>query len=149
MSPTGEPQPPGYWLYVMAGRLVHAGFGIGTIHSLVVVAAVASAVAAGLAAVAGRDLGGRGSGWPQAWWWPPVRSPGSADRSWPPTPSIWWACAGLIILAWRARPGSWHGLAAAVALGLLAGFRQSVVESFAVLVLIAVVASTRRWSRRP
>ncbi len=31
----------------------------------------------------------------------------------------------LIILAWRARPGSWHGVGAVVALGLLAGFRQS------------------------
>ena len=54
----GQPQPPGYWLYVVAGRFVHQVSGLGTIHSLVLVAAVASAAAAGLTAVAGRDLGG-------------------------------------------------------------------------------------------
>ena len=50
-------------------------------------------------------------------------------------------CSLLLILAWRARPGSWHGVAAVVALGLLAGFRQSMIQSFAVLALIPVVAS--------
>ena len=49
----GEPQPPGYWLYVVSGRLLHQVTGLGTIHSLVVVAAVASAAAAGLTVVAG------------------------------------------------------------------------------------------------
>ncbi|HWD52059.1 MAG TPA: hypothetical protein VG412_06645, partial [Acidimicrobiales bacterium] len=49
----GRPQPPGYWLYVEAARLVKSISGLGTIHSLVVVAAVASAAAAGLAVVAG------------------------------------------------------------------------------------------------
>src|SRR5664280_1218647 len=53
----GRPQPPGYFLYVVAGRLVHAT-GIGTVHSLVLVSAAASAVAAGAVVVAGRDLGG-------------------------------------------------------------------------------------------
>ena len=54
------------------------------------------------------------------------------------------ACSLLIILAWRARPGQLARVGAAVALGLLAGFRQSIVQSFALLALIAVVASTRR-----
>src|SRR5664280_3187129 len=58
----GSPQPPGYWLYVEAGRAVRALSGLGTIHSLVVVAAVASAFGVGLAVVAGRDLGGRWTG---------------------------------------------------------------------------------------
>jgi hypothetical protein len=56
------------------------------------------------------------------------------------------ACALLVILAWRAHPGSWHGLAAVTSLALLAGFRQSIVLAFGLLVLVAVVASTRRWS---
>ena len=47
----GQPQPPGYWLYVVAGRLIHRVTGLGTIHSLVLVAALASAAAAGLTAV--------------------------------------------------------------------------------------------------
>ena len=54
----GQPQPPGYWLYVMSGRLIHQVSGLGTIHSLVLGAALASAAAAGLTTVAGRDLGG-------------------------------------------------------------------------------------------
>jgi hypothetical protein len=41
----GRPQPPGYWLYVTAGRLVH-GTGLGTVDSLVLVSALASALAA-------------------------------------------------------------------------------------------------------
>ncbi len=143
----GRPQPPGYWLYVMAGRLVHAVTGVGTIHSLVLVAALASALAAGLTVVAGRDLGGPWVGvaaglvvatCPFAWFSGSIVATYSFDLV---------ACPLLIILAWRARPGSWHGLAAAVALGLLTGFRQSIIESFAVLALIAVVASTRRWSQ--
>ena len=143
----GQPQPPGYWLYVMAGRVVHTATGLGTIHSLVLVAALASAVAAGLTVVAGRDLGGWWVGLaagvvvatcPFAWFSGSIVATYSFDMV---------ACPLLIVLAWRARPGSWHGVAAAVALGLLAGFRQSIVESFAVLALIAVVASTRRWSQ--
>jgi hypothetical protein len=53
----------------------------------------------------------------------------------------------LIVLAWRARPNSWHGVAAVAALGVLGGFRQSLLTAFALLALIAVIGSTRRWSR--
>ena len=143
----GRPQPPGYWLYVEAGRLVSAVGGRGTITSLVLVAAVASAVGAGLAVVAGRDLGG---------WWMGTATGVLVATS----PFVWFtgsmvatysfdllACCLLIILAWRARPGSWHGVAAFAALGLLAGFRQSMVEAFALLVLVPVVVSTRTWQR--
>ena len=143
----GQPQPPGYWLYVVAGRFVHLVSGLGTIRSLVVVAAVASAAAAGLTAVAGRDLGGPWVGaaaglvvatCPFAWFSGSIVATYSFDMV---------GCSLLIILAWRARPGSWHGVAAVVALGLLCGFRQSMAQSFALLALIPVVASTRRWSR--
>src|SRR3984957_7235140 len=143
----GQPQPPGYWLYVISGRLIHQLTGLGTIHSLVLVAAVASAVAAGLTTVAGTDLGGRWVGvaagavvatCPFAWFSGSIVATYSFDMV---------GCSLLVILAWRARPGSWHGIAAVVALGVLAGFRQSMVQSFAVLALIPVVASTRRWGQ--
>jgi hypothetical protein len=143
----GRPQPPGYWLYVEAARLVKSISGLGTIHSLVVVAAVASAAAAGLAVVAGGDLGGRWTGMaagvivassPFTWFSGSIVSTYSFD-----------AVAGslLIILAWRARPGSWHGVGAIVALGLLAGFRPSSVQAFAILTILAIVGSTRGWGR--
>ena len=143
----GEPQPPGYWLYVESGRLVAHLTGLGTVHSLVVVAALASALGAGLTSVAGRDLGGWWVGLaagiviatsPFAWFSGSVVATYSFDMV---------ACPLLIILAWRARPGTWHGVAAAGALGVLAGFRQSILQSFLILALIAVVGSTRRWPR--
>jgi len=143
----GKPQPPGYWLYVESGRLVGHLTGLGAVHSLVVVAALASALGAGLTAVAGRDLGG---------WWVGLAAGCVVAAS----PFTWFsgsivatysfdmvACSLLVILAWRARPGSWHGVAAVGALGLLVGFRQSIIQSFAVLALIAVVGSTRRWGQ--
>jgi 4-amino-4-deoxy-L-arabinose transferase-like glycosyltransferase len=140
----GRPQPPGYWLYVEAGRLVHAT-GLSTVDSLVLVAALASALAAGLVVVAGRDLGGRWVGLaaglvvatsPFAWFSGSVISTYSFDLAVAPL---------LMILAWRARPGSWHGAAALVALGLAAGFRQSVILSFALVALVAVTGSVRRF----
>lgn len=143
----GQPQPPGYWLYVVTGRWVQRVTGLGTVHSLVVVAALASAAAVGLTAVAGRDLGGRWTGAaagllvatsPFAWFSGSIVATYSFDMV---------TCALLIILAWRARPGSRHGLWAVVALGLLGGFRQSDLEAFALVALVAVVASTRTWAR--
>jgi len=144
----GQPQPPGYWLYVEAGRFFHRAFGTGTVHSLVLVAALASAAGAGLTAVAGRDLGG---------WWVGVAAAAVVATS----PFAWFAgsmaatysfdlMAGplLIILAWRARPGSWHGVGAMVALGVMAGFRPSIIQAFLILALVAVAGSTRRWGRR-
>ncbi len=139
----GRPQPPGYFLYVGAGRLVHS-FGPGTIGSLVLVSALASAIAAGLVVVAGRDLGGRWVGLaagllvatsPFAWFSGSIVSTYSFDLMIGPL---------LIILAWRARPHSWHGAAALGALGLLAGFRQSELQTFALLALLALVGSVRR-----
>ncbi len=143
----GRPQPPGYFLYVVAGNIGHALFGLSGVTSLVVVAAVASAAAAGLTTVAGRDLGGRFTGTaaglliatcPFVWFSGSIVATYSFDAL---------GCALLIILAWRARPGSWHGVGAAVALGLLVGCRQSMIESFLLLALVAVAASTRTWRR--
>ena len=143
----GQPQPPGYWLYVEVGRLVKAVAGLSTIHSLVVVSAIASAAGAGLAVAAGRDLGGRWMGIatgvivassPFVWFSGSIVATYSFDTV---------AGSLLIILAWRARPGSWHGVWAVVALGLLTGFRQSIVSAFAILAILAIAGSTRRWGR--
>jgi hypothetical protein len=143
----GQPQPPGYWLYVETARALHVVVGAGTIASLVIVAALASALAVGLTAVAGRDLGGPWVGLaagalvatsPFAWFSGSIVATYSFDMA---------ACSLLIIMAWRARPGSWHGMGAVAAFGLLAGFRQSIVMAFALLALLAVIGSTRRWSR--
>ena len=81
------------------------------------VSALASALASGLVVVAGRDLGGRWVGLaagvlvatsPFAWFSGSIVSTYSFDLVLSPL---------LIILAWRARPHSWHGAAALVALG--------------------------------
>lgn len=141
----GLPQPPGYWLYVAVGRLIHETTDAGVIHSLVLLAALASAAGAGLTVVAGRDLGRRWVGLaagvvvatsPFAWFSGSIAATYSFDLL---------ACAALLILAWRARPGSLHGVAAVVVLGFLAGFRPSIIQSFALLACIAVAGSTRRW----
>ncbi len=140
----GRPQPPGYWLYVTSGRLVHSLFGLGVVHSLVLVAALASAAAAGATTLAGRDLGGTWVGvaagafmasCPFVWFSGSVVATYSFDAL---------ACALLVDLAWRARPGSWHGIAAAAAFGLLVGYRPSIAQSFVLLAVIPVVAATRR-----
>ncbi len=143
----GQPQPPGYWLYVEAGRWVARLTGLGAIHSMVLISAVASAAAVGWTAVAGRAMGGR---------WLGVAAGAVVATS----PFVWFsgsivatysfdalACALLMVLAWDARPGSWHGLWAVVALGLLTGFRQSIIQAFAILALLAVVGSTRTVGR--
>ncbi len=143
----GLPQPPGYWLYVSAGRLLVDVGGIGTVRALVLIAALASAAGAGLTALAGSDLGGRFVGLaaglvvatsPFAWFSGAVVATYSFDLL---------ACALLLVLAWRARPGSWHGVWAIAALGLLTGFRQSIMQSFALLALVAIAGSTRTWRR--
>jgi hypothetical protein len=143
----GEPQPPGYWLYVEAGRGLHVLAGISTVQALVLVAALASALGVGFTAAAGRALGG---------WWVGVAAGALVATS----PFVWFsgstvatysfdmlACAVMILLAWDARPDSFHGIAAVIALGLLSGFRQSVVADCALVALVAVVASTRSWGR--
>jgi len=139
----GRPQPPGYFLYVVAGRLIHA-IGPGVVDSLVVVSAVASGIAVGLVVVAGRDLGGRWVGLaaglvvatsPFAWFSGSIVATYSFDLLITPL---------LIILAWRARPHSWHGAAALVSLGLAAGFRQSTFQAFVLLAALAVAGSVRR-----
>ena len=143
----GQPQPPGYWLYVESGRFLHSVTGMGAVASLVLMSALGSALAVGLTAVAGRDLGGHWVGLvagivvalsPFAWFNGSIVATYSFDMV---------GCALLVVLAWRAHPNSWHGVYAVGALGVLAGFRQSVVTAFALLALVAVIGSTRRPGR--
>ena len=64
----GRPQPPGYWLYVAAGRLIHAS-GLGTVESLVLVSAAGLGTGRG-SGRGGRSRSGRALGRPggRAWW---------------------------------------------------------------------------------
>ncbi|HXQ62037.1 MAG TPA: hypothetical protein VN796_06870 [Acidimicrobiales bacterium] len=139
----GSPPAPGSWLYVAAGHAVHVVTGLSPVHSLVLLAAVASAGAAALTCVAGTILGGRWVGIaaggivasaPVAWFAGSTVSPYSVDA---------FLAALLVVLARRARPDRAHGLIAVGALGLGAGVRLSVVPEFCLLAVIAVVASTR------
>ena len=145
----GAPHPPGYWLYVATGHAIHAVTGLGAASSLVLVAALASAAAAALTCAAGMAFGG---------WWVGLAA-GALVAS---TPVSWFAgstvstysfdalvAALLVLLAIRARPGSAHGLAAVVTLGLMTGFRPSIAPMFLLLALVAVLGSTRgirRWA---
>jgi hypothetical protein len=137
----GAPGAPGYWLYVAAGHAVHVVTGLSPVHSLVLLAALASAGAAALTCVVGTDLGGRWVG----------LAAGALVAS---APVSWFAGATVatysfdalvgalvVVLAHRARPYGAHGVAAVVGLG--AGFRPWVVPLFALLAAIAVVASVR------
>jgi len=128
---------------VAAGHAIHVVTGAGTVHSLVVLAALTSAVAAGLACVAGTSLGGRWVGIaagalvasaPVSWFAGATVSTYSIDA---------FLASLLVVLARRARPYRAHGVVAVLALGFGAGVRLSVVPAFALLVAIAVVASVR------
>ena len=54
-----HPVPPGYWLYVTLGHALHVTTGLGTVQSLVLLTALASAAAGALTAVGGTLLAGR------------------------------------------------------------------------------------------
>lgn len=138
-----SPAAPGSWLYVAAGHALHVVSGLSPVHSLVLLAALISAGAAGLTSVAGTVLGGRFVGLaagalvasaPVSWFAGSTVSTYSIDAL---------VAALLVILARRAHPGSAHGAVALAALGLGAGVRLSVVPAFALLAAIAVVASVR------
>ncbi len=139
----GTPPAPGSWLYVAAGHAVRVVTGLSPVHSLVLVAALLSAAAAGLTCAAGTAIGGRFVGVaagglvasaPVSWFAGATVSTYSVDA---------FAAALLIILARRARPYGAHGVVAVLALGLAAGVRLSVLPAFVLLAAIAVVASVR------
>ena len=142
-----SPHAPGYWLYVEAGRFVRALTPLDAAHSMVVLAALASAATVGVTYLVGRDLAGRLVGIlaaaflivsPQMWFYGAVVGTYAFDAL---------ACALLILLAVRAQPGTRHGIAAAIVLALATGFRQSAIFLLAPLALVPVVRSGLRLRR--
>jgi hypothetical protein len=139
----GAPPAPGSWLYVAVGHAVHVVTGLSAVHSLVLLAALASAGTAALTCVVGTAFGGR---------WVGIASAGlvaSAPVSWFAGSTVsaygFDALVGalLIVLARRARPYRAHGVLAALILTLGAGARLSILPAFLLLAAIAVVASVR------
>lgn len=142
-----SPHPPGYYLYVLSGRLVRVTTPLSGSRSLQVVAAIAAAATVGLAYLLGREMSGR---------WLGLATAGFLLTS----PFLWFygvsvatysfdalLSVGLLLLACRARPGSWHPVAAALVLGLGAGLRQTSLILLAPIVLVAAgrgVRSVRR-----
>ncbi|MGH9181812.1 MAG: hypothetical protein ACRDY5_08875, partial [Acidimicrobiales bacterium] len=142
-----SPHAPGYWLYIGAGRLVEAVSPLGAHDSLVACAALAAGGAVALADVLGREMGGRWLG-----------TAAAAVLLTSPFLLFYGSSVGtyafdalavetLLLLAWRARPHSWHGAAAAAALGLAAGFRQSSILLLAPVAVVAVARSVRTVGR--
>ena len=146
----GSPHPPGYFLYAMGGRFLHVVFGMGVIHALVLISAVTSAAAVAAGYLAGRAIGGTWLGLalaaflftsPFMWFNGAVVQVFNFDAL---------ACSLFILLALEARRNSLHGVAAVLALTILAGFRQSVGFFYLPVTLVAVFRSTRslrRWSQ--
>ena len=139
-----SPHAPGYWLYVALGRLVHAVTPLGTADSLLAASALAAAGTVALAWTVGRAMGGRWLGAAAAGVLltsPFVAFYGSSVGTYP-----FDALASLVLLhlALRARPGSWHAPAAAAALGLSGGVRQSSLLLLAPVALVALARAARR-----
>lgn len=140
-----SPHPPGYYLYVVAGRAVRALTPLDTNHSLVLVAALASAALVVVTYLVGRELGGEWLGFgaaalvatcPFVWFYGSIAGTYGFD-----------ALVGvtLVLLAVRARPGSRHAVQGAGLLGFAAGFRPTMVVMFAVVLLVVAGRSIRDW----
>ena len=146
----GTPHPPGYWLYIAAGRLVRAVTWLDGTAALTLVSSLAAAATVALTHALGRAIGGRLVGWVAAAL--VLTSPfllfyGASVGTYTLDAL---ACVVLLTLAWHARPGSPAGVAAAGALGLAAGFRQTSLLLFAPLAVVAMARSARdvrTWAR--
>lgn len=136
-----SPHAPGYWLAVATARLVQALTPLDGHASLVACSALAAGASVALAFVLGRDMAGR---------WLGLAAAGVMATS--PFVLFYGSTAAtyafdalavevLLVLAWRARPGSWHGTGAAAALALAGGFRQSSLLLLAPVAVVAVVRS--------
>lgn len=139
----GAPSPPGYWLYVAFAHALHVVTGLDTVRSLVLLAALASAAAGALTAVAGTLLVDR---------WVGIAAAvlvASTPVSWfnGSIVSTYSFCALvgvlLVVLARLARPGTGHGIVAVLVLGIATGFMPWVLPMFALLALVALSASIR------
>jgi hypothetical protein len=140
-----SPHPPGYWLYVALGRLVRALTPLSGVASLRLVAALAAAATVGLTWVLGKELGGRWLAWAGAAFL--LTSPfmlfyGASVSTYPFDGLL---SVVLLLLAWRARPGSGHAIAAALILGVGAGLRQTSLIVLAPVLAVAAWRSIRSW----
>lgn len=139
-----SPHAPGYWLYIAVGRLIRAATPLGPADALLAASALAAAATVAMGYVVGRALGGRWLGAATSavlLTSPFVLFYGASISTYP-----FDALASLVLvhLAWRASPGSWHGPAAAAALGLSGGTRQSSLLLLAPVAVVAVLRSVRR-----
>jgi hypothetical protein len=139
-----SPHAPGYWAYVATGRVLRALTPLDAHASLTLASAIAAAITVVLVARLGTTLGGRFLGWTAAtvvattpffWFYGATAASYAFDAL---------ASAVLMTLAWHARPGSWHGVAAAGALGVAGGFRQTALIVLFPLALLACARANRR-----
>lgn len=139
----GSPHPPGYWLYVMAGRVVRALTPLDAQGSLQVLSALAAAATVVVVYFVGREARNR---------WLGVAAAALVATS--PFLLFYGATVAsycfdallsvaLLLLALRARPGSRHAVYAAGLLGVGSGLRPSAVIALAPIVLWVVVKSVR------
>ena len=138
-----QPHPPGYFLYVMAGRLVHLLVPDAN-AALVTLSILAGAAAAPLLYLLARRLSGAGAA-------------AAATLFFATSPVVWLygevalsdivegcAVTGVALLCWRARAGSRRDvLLSALALGIAGGFRQQSLPLLLPLWLYA--AWPHRW----
>jgi MFS family permease len=139
----GSPHPPGYWLYVMLGRVVTWLTPLADDVALSVLAAGAAGTTVGLTYVIGRRFGGPWLGAAAGLFL--ATSPfllfyGATVSTYTFDALV---AAVLVLLATQARPGSWHGWAAALALGLGAGLRQTTLIVLGPVALYAAAKSVR------
>ncbi|HEX2039555.1 MAG TPA: glycosyltransferase family 39 protein [Acidimicrobiales bacterium] len=139
----GSPHPPGYWLYVMLGRIVTWLTPLPADAALSVLSAAAAGATVGLTYVIGRRFGGRRLGAAAALFL--ATSPfllfyGATVSTYAFDALV---ATVLVLLAANARPGSWHGWAAAAALGLGAGLRQTTLIVLGPVALYAAIVCVR------
>jgi len=139
----GSPHPPGYWLYVAAGRVVRALTPLDAHRSLQLLSALAASATVVLVYLVGRQARNR---------WLGVTAAAVVATS--PFLLFYGATAAsysfdallsvsLLLLALRASPGSRHAVYAAGLLGLGSGLRPSAVIALAPIVLWVFFKSVR------
>lgn len=125
----GQPHPPGYFLYVMLGRLAHAFVGEGNL-ALVLVSAFFGLLLVGVLFLVGRDLFGPRAGalaavlgltGPTFWFQSSVASSRTAEAFF--AVLIAWLC----VLVRRQRSVAWAFWLLPFVLAVAAGFRQNIL----------------------
>jgi hypothetical protein len=138
-----QPHAPGYWLYVLLGRVVRAVTPFDAHASLLVVSAIGSAAAVVAAWYLGREVGGRWLGaalsallatHPLLWFYGSIVATYSFDAL---------ACTLAILFALRAGQGRRLVVVAPFVIALLGGFRPSLLFFLGPVVLLAMLRAAR------